>query len=310
VNTANPTAVYFGDAILHRLKAQSAGPRVFTLIGGVAVALWATWPILSLRTQSIPSLECMTLIFIIAWLTLKCLPVRFFVDAQPPAAGPGSWIPVIAFAIGESGSTVFFLLAIRHIAAAEANLLIFLWPAMTVGLGAMLGIFRLRARHLGGIALGFLGVAVLTNVSLSASVRGIALALLGSMSWAFYCVFRLKWSQPSGPVLARGFLLSAAVCGALHFCLEATVLPDAPALMAAVLIGVVPTGIANALWDQAFRCGDSRLLAVMAYGTPLCAGALLCAFGYQTLSPRLLFGAIAIVAAGLLSRGGAAEIVN
>ena len=55
---------------------------------------------------------------------------------------------------------MFFLLATQHIAAAEANLIMYLWPGMVVGFGALLGIFHLRMRHFLGIALGFAGAAV------------------------------------------------------------------------------------------------------------------------------------------------------
>jgi hypothetical protein len=65
--------------------------------------------------------------FLVAWLSLNCLPRRF-TEVESSPLGRASWLPGAAFAAGESGPTVFFLLAIRHISAAEANLLIFLWP--------------------------------------------------------------------------------------------------------------------------------------------------------------------------------------
>jgi drug/metabolite transporter (DMT)-like permease len=51
-----------------------------------------------------------------------------------------------------------------------------------------------------------------------------------------------------------------------------------------------------------FRRGDSQLLAVMAYATPLCSALLLSVLGLESLTWTLGLGAVVIVAAGLLSR--------
>lgn len=84
--------------------------------------------------------------------------------------------------------------------------------------------------------------------------------------------------------------------------------PDALAFAAITIIGLIPTGIANVLWDQALQRGDGRLLAVMAYATPLASAVLLTSLGLQHYSWRLLGGALAIVSAGLLSRSDTAAV--
>lgn len=69
-----------------------------------------------------------------------------------------SWIPAGAFALGESGSAVFFLLATHHIPTGEANLIPYLWPGMIIGFEAALGLVqietashpRLASRFCGG----------------------------------------------------------------------------------------------------------------------------------------------------------------
>jgi drug/metabolite transporter (DMT)-like permease len=293
--------MYFGDAISSPPRPERLSRRSWGVIGGGAIALWATWPVLSLQTQSIPPFEAMASIFFFAWLTLKGWELTP-AGADPSSARVNAWIPAFAFALGESGSTVFYLLAIRRISAAEANLVIFLWPALTVGLGASLGTFPLRARHLVGIALGFIGVAVLMDAALVSSLAGVGLALLGSTAWACYCVFRLKWQAPTTSLLSRGFAISSILCGTVHFLAEPSVIPSLRSALAIVIIGIVPTAIANQLWDQSFRRSDSRLLAVMAYGTPLISALLLVALGYEAVSRRLFFGAFIIVAAGIVSK--------
>lgn len=295
-------SVFFGAFRSPSSEWRPLSPRVWTFVGGLAIPLWATWPALSLQTRQIPAFECITIIFSVAWLALLCLER----PAEKLRSGPPSWsawIPALAFALGESGATVFFVLATHHIGAAEANLISYLWPGLTVGLGALFGLFCLRLRHLAGIALGFIGAAVLMGLgSLSMSYAGIALALLGAVSWAAYCVFRLKWKNTSGPLLARGFGISAVLCAVLHFLLEPSVVPGIGSAAAAAVTGIVPAAFANWTWDEGFRRGDSQLLAVMAYATPLCSALLLTVFGLETLTWKLFVGAVLIVIAGLLSR--------
>ena len=63
--------------------------------------------------------------------------------------------------------------------------------------------------------------------------------------------------------------------------------------------------LANFAWDQGLRRGNSRLLAVMAYGTPVVSALILIAAGIATATPTLFIGALMIVGAGLVSRGEA-----
>lgn len=280
---------------------------MWTVLGGSAIPLWATWPALSLHTHEIPPLECLSMVFLAAWLVVALVEQSLVQKNLPsPVSRPGTWqgwCVAAAFGGAEVGSTEFFLLATHRIAAAEANLIVFLWPGMVVLLCAALGTFRLRSRHLAGLALGFLGVVILIGIDhVSVSVMGIGLALLAGLSWALYCVLRLTWSAFTGPVLARGLALAAGLCTALHFLFEPTVWPSVPGAAAAMAAGIVPTGIANVAWDEGFRRGDSQLLTVMAYATPLCSALILALLGVEPLTGRILMGAIAIVAAGIMSR--------
>ena len=131
------------------------------------------------------------------------------------------------------------------------------------------------------------------------------LAFLSGISWALYCVFRLRWRGPTGPLLARGFGISAALCAITHLLVEHSVIPTLGGAAAAVAIGLVPQAIANLAWDEGFRRGDSQLLAVMAYATPLCSALLLTTLGLEPFTWKLLIGALVIMTAGLLSRADA-----
>jgi drug/metabolite transporter (DMT)-like permease len=64
------------------------------------------------------------------------------------------------------------------------------------------------------------------------------------------------------------------------------------------------SAFAKLAWDKGFRRGDRQLLAVAAYGTPLCSALLLSLLGLESLRWKLLIGALLIVTAGLISRTG------
>jgi drug/metabolite transporter (DMT)-like permease len=296
------TALWFGTYSPPYRIQRPISPRIWTCIGAFAIPLWATWPALALRAFEMPAFECLTVAFLVGWLVLAGIarPAAGNLERRRSAL---SWLPAVACAIGLSGSNGFHILATHSIPAAQANLISYLWPVMIVAFGAMLRLFRLRPRQVLGLALGFAGAVILMGDGrLSMSATGIGLALLGGACWALYCLFRLKWRGTAVNVLARGCAISTVLCGVLHLLLEPTVIPSMGALGAAAAVGIVPLALGNFVWDEGFRRGDSQLLAVMAYATPLCSAFLLAALGLAAPTWSLLVGAVVIVLAGFLSR--------
>jgi drug/metabolite transporter (DMT)-like permease len=254
-----------------------------------------------------PPLETLTLAFLCGCVSFTVLHFLTGDDAEAPPRGLRGWIPALVYAAALAGGDLCFLLATHRLPAAQANLIAYLWPVMIAVMGAAVGLLRLRARQRAGLALGFLGAAILLwDGHIVMSMNGVVLALLSGALWAAYCVFRLLWKAPTGNLLARGCAIATLLCALLHALLEPTVMPDATALGAAVIAGTVALGLGNFVWDQGFRRGDNQLLAVMAYATPLCSALLLAALGNATLTWNLLTGALVIVLAGFLSRSTAA----
>ena len=272
-------------------------PAVWTGIGALAIPLWATWPTLAVWASAIPAFELLTIAFAVGWLLLSV------VEERTEASGKAGLLPALACALGLCGADAFFILATASIPVAEANLISYLWPVMVVTFGAALGLFRLGLRHLLGLGLGLAGAAVVIGGGTMAFAwSGVGLALLGGASWAAYCVFRLRQGPDATPVLTPGCGISAILCGVLHLLLERTVLPSWGALAAAIVVGVAPLALANLAWDRGLRRGDGRLLAVMAYATPLASALILIAVGLASPTPGLLAGAGMIIGAGLLCR--------
>ena len=283
--------------------------KTWTRIGALSIPLWATWPALAIRTIEIPPLESLAIMFLVAWLVLTRI--------KEPDGDAGrfwsirAWLPAVVFAVGLSGSDIFFLLALHLIPAPQANLISYLWPVMIVVFGAAVGLFRPHLRQFTGVFLGFVGTVILVwDGRISMSIIGIGLALLSGACWAAYCVFRLLWKGPAGYVLARGCAISTVLCASLHFLVERTVLPGIGALAAAAIAGIIPLGLGNFFWDEGFRRGDGELLAVMTYATPLCSALLLTTLGSASLTWNLLIGAVIIVSAGFLSHTDSSESIK
>lgn len=303
--SSSSISLWFGASSRPSKPWRALPPKAWTCVGLIAIPLWATWPALALRALTIPAFECLTIAFAFGWLVLARLEKA---DRAEAARAPSeqywavAWAPAIACALGLTGSNAFHIFATHYIPAAEANLISYLWPVEIVVLGALLKLFRLRLRHIAGLCLGFAGAIVLMGGGgLSLSAIGIGLALLSGISWAAYCVFRLIWKEPSARVLQRGCAISTLLCAVLHFAFEPTVAPDLGALAASAAVGIVPLAVGNLVWDEGFRRGDSQLLAVMAYATPLCSALLLAALGLEAFTRGLSIGAALIVMAGFLS---------
>jgi drug/metabolite transporter (DMT)-like permease len=248
-----------------------------------------------------PPLEFTTIIFAIAAATL-------FATRRPAGRTSASTgfrhrlLPALMVAFGIFVSNILFLYSTRYMPAAEANLLVYTWPLMVVLLGALFGLVSLRRRHLISVALGLLGAALVIGPSVSStSWIGIGVAVLSGFTWAVFCVYRLAQGAEAPECLTEGLALSAVVSAVLHLCLEVTVLPSPPALLSALLTGVIPLALGNLLWDRGLRQGNRILLSVAAYATPLAGALILIGFGFAQATAGLLAGGILIVLGGVLS---------
>jgi drug/metabolite transporter (DMT)-like permease len=268
-------------------------PLAWTAVGAISIPLWATWPTLAVWSSAMPAFQVLTIAFAVGWLVL--LPLE-------RATSRNTLLPVLACALGLCGSNAFFIFATASIPAAQAKIISYLWPIMVVAGAASLRLFRLRPRHIVGLALGFTGTAILlTDLHGPKSWTGVTLALMGGASWAAYCVYRMKQGPVAASVLAKACGLATFICLGLHLAFETTRWPSAGALVAATAIGVVPLALGNLAWDEGVRRGDSRLLAVMAYLTPVVSTLILTWAGLATVTASLVAGGLIIATAGFVS---------
>lgn len=272
-----------------------------TALGSCSILLWALWPALAIAGAGMPPFQLLAVAFACAFALFVGLRLR---RGQSPlgllAAPP---LVLAAGLLGVLGANILYILAMRLIPAAEANLVAYTWPVMIVGFSALLGWQKPTRRRWLGLAVGFAGAAIVigpTGAAGGASL-GYVLALGSGLSWAIYRVGRMR--LPGGPADVIGGVcgLAAPVCLAAHLLLEETASVRLIDLAAAAAIGLGPVGGANALWDHGISCGDAGKLAVFAYATPVLATTLLVALGLATPTVALVAGGALVVAGSVLA---------
>lgn len=297
------------ERLPERAWRYSPGPKaVWTLVGMVAIPLWATWPLLAvLSTGSIPLFQFLAIIFGVGAAVLYL--VRRPAAAQSkesatPATGlkASKWAAAFMISVGLFISDIFFIKAIHIIPAAQASLLNYLWPLMVVLAGVPLGLVQASRKHALSMLLGLAGAMLVIGPEATAGAwAGVILALATGLSWTAYCLFRL-WQGPDAPeALVQGFALSAGIAVVLHLAIETTIIPPVGALISAVLVGIIPLALGNLAWDHGVRRGDRVLLATLAYATPLVSALFLIVFGHAQATLGLLAGGLCIVVAGIIS---------
>ncbi|WP_458094894.1 aromatic amino acid exporter YddG [Roseomonas sp. WA12] len=268
-----------------------------TLSGIGALVLWAFLALLARFGAGLPPLQVTAMAFCTAGLlALGWLALRGQLGAlrQPPIA----WVHGVG---GLFGYHALYFAALAWAPPVEASLINYLWPLLIVLLSAPILGMRLGPRRLGGVALGFLGCALVVGPGAAfppGAAPGFLCAAAAALTWAVYSVTARRLSTVPTEAVA-GFCLASGILATLaHLGFETTVIPSARQWAAAVLLGLGPVGAAFFLWDVGMKRGDPRLLGTLAYAVPVASTLLLLLAGEGTLGPRLA------VAAGLVVGGG------
>ena len=279
-----------------------------TLIGGVAVLLWATLALLTTATGPVPPFQLVALTFAVAFLlaagkwTVEILAGdRSVLDRlrQPPAVG-------LLGVGGLFGYHFFYFLALGNAPAVDASLIAYLWPLLIVVFSALLPGERLRWFHLLGAAAGLVGAALLVLHKAGGSglamrsefALGYLAALACALTWSGYSVLSRRFGRVPTDVVG-GFCGATAVLGLLcHLAFEETRWPEGIGWLAVLGLGLGPVGAAFFVWDHGVKHGDIKALGAFSYAAPLLSTVLLIAFGRAEPS-------WAVAAACLLIVGGA-----
>ena len=136
-----------------------------TLIGSIAILLWATLALLTTWSGSVPPFQLVSMAFALATLIGVAVWARQG-TLRPRALRQRLALPWAAWMLGVGGLFgyhFFYFVALGNAPAVEASLIAYLWPLLIVLLSALLPGERLRIQHVLGAGLGFLGAALLVT---------------------------------------------------------------------------------------------------------------------------------------------------
>ena len=144
--------------------AQTATRRA-TMIGSIAVLLWATLALFTSSTGAVPPFQLMAMTFAIAFLFAA---LKWMRDASLQGRSAFAFLrqPWPVWAIGIGGLFLyhlFYFVALDHAPAVEASLIAYLWPLLIVLFSALLPGEKLYWQHVVGALIGMGGAVAATE---------------------------------------------------------------------------------------------------------------------------------------------------
>jgi len=283
-----------------------------TLVGFIAILLWATLALFTTATGQVPPFQLLSLTFGIAfalsllrwgWLMRRDAEAFRRIFRQRAAV----WLLGIA---GLFGYHALYFTALDHAPPVEASLICFLWPLLIVLLSAALPGERLHWTHLLGGALGLGGAALLVLQKADGAVAFEAryivgyLAALGcAFTWSTYSVMSRRFGHAPTD-LVGAFCGATALLGVIAHMLvgETTVWPaDAWEWAAIVALGLGPVGVAFFVWDYGVKHGDIKALGACSYASPLLSTVLLILAGKAEATMTVIIACLLIIGGAVIA---------
>jgi drug/metabolite transporter (DMT)-like permease len=278
-----------------------------TGIGFIAVLLWALLALLTVATAPVPPLQLNAMTFALGGA------VGLVWIAATSGFGVLRIVPWRVYAFGTAGLFLyhlFYFTALRLAPAAEASLIAYLWPLFIVLFSGLLPGERLKAAHVAGAVLAFVGagLVLLRNGAQfpAGAAWGYGLAFLCALTWSGYSVISRRMGAAPTASVAVFCLATAALSLPAHFFWEETAWPATPLGWGAVaLLGLGPVGLAFYVWDVGVKRGDIQLLGTASYAAPLLSTLALMAAGMAEFTWALALAALMIVGgAAIAARAG------
>jgi len=202
----------------------------------------------------------------------------------------------------------------QHVASGLAALLIATEPMFILVLAWMVGQQRISRLSALGLAVGVIGVAILTGVELSAkdmSLVGLIAVLAGSLSWSVGVVITPKLKLPEDAIARTAVPL---VCGAAMLLLTAGITGEfhelhwsAVSIQSILGLGYLITFgsiVAFTAYTWLLQRCPPTLVATHTYANPVVAVLLGWLLASEPLTPHVLLASVAILGAIVLIRKG------
>lgn len=270
-----------------------------TILGFIALFLWSTGSTTASFLSALPPFEVISLSFLAIFL-ITLLKVAVNREWDTLRISWKSWMLAI-FGIGIQ--QIFYILSYSFAPPAEADVIIFLWPLMALGLSCLLLGQSFKFRYGLASTLGVLAIILLSfnKVSIANIAPGHIFALLCALSWSLYTVLSRKVPEIGINVIGISTFAGFMFTSTCHASFETFVMPSIPqfAGLAYYCLGV--SFGAYVLWTVALQNGKANYLTLSAYMKPVFSILFLCTFGYATLSSELVVGVFLVIAGGLVA---------
>jgi drug/metabolite transporter (DMT)-like permease len=275
-----------------------------TVLGFSAILMWSLLALLTAASGRMPPFQLAAMTFLVGGLIGAA---TWIVRWDAMSALWQNWRVWALGLFGLFGYHALYFMALRLAPPAESGLINYLWPLLIVLFSSLLPGERLRAHHVIGAVLGFVGTIVLiagrAQLGLVADfIPGYAAAFVAAFVWAIYSVLSRRFASVPTDAVA-GFCLVTAVLAALcHMLFETTVWPShATEWLAVIGLGLGPIGAAFYVWDAGMKRGDIRVLGAASYAAPVLSTCFLVLAGYAEPTLSLVVAAVLIAGGGLIA---------
>jgi drug/metabolite transporter (DMT)-like permease len=232
------------------------------------------------------------------------LPIAAARNDLKPLLPHWKWIVVYTFV---EVAAPWFLLsdAERRISSSLSGLLIALVPSIGAILAWATGSDdRLDARRIAGLGLGFLGVAALVGLDVSAgdigAVAEVALVALGYALGALIIARKLS-GRPLFGVVAASLTVTLVAYAPVGIAQLPSTLPSPQVIVAVAVLGVVCTALAFLIFFPLIAEVGAARATVITYVNPAVALALGVAFLHEPLTLGIVLGFVLIVLGSVLA---------
>jgi drug/metabolite transporter (DMT)-like permease len=262
---------------------RESSSKTATLIGFVAILMWAFLALLSTAAGSIPPFQLTAMTFLVGGLV--CVGARL---TQPRALASlkQPWQVWLTGTLGLSLYHICYFFAVQNAPPIEASLIAYLWPLLIVLFAALLPGERLKRHHVLGALLGLGGAVVIITkggtIGLSDGFKsGHVFALACAFIWSGYSVVSRRFANVPTTLVAGYCVVTALVTALLHITLETTVWPTTwGQWVAIVLLGIFPFGLGFFAWDYGCKQGDIMVLGAASYTAPVLSTLIMLGAGF------------------------------
>jgi drug/metabolite transporter (DMT)-like permease len=285
--------------------------RRATMIGAIAVLLWATLALFTASTGAVPPFQLMAMTFAIAF---GFAALKWLRDATIRGRSAFAFMrqPWPVWAIGIGGLFLyhlFYFVALDNAPAVEASLIAYLWPLLIVLFSALLPGEKLYWQHVAGAFIGMAGAGLLIlardsgdSAAPAGNMLGYGAALACAFTWSIYSVLSRRFGSAPTDLVGAFCGVTALLGFFCHLMVETTVWPaDSWQWLAILALGLGPVGAAFFVWDYGVKKGDIKALGAISYASPLISTLLLIATGKASATLAVLLGCLAIVGGAVLA---------